>query len=423
MSMDAQILAMISQAETAEGFGDFAKANAIWSEIKLHAPNHPRLLVRDAMEDLKSGRVDAAFDLLTKARLQAPNEASIPLHLGLVHKLKGRLPLAIEEIDNALAIDPYLFMGLLWKGAVLEQMGKRVAAANVYANAMKTVPDESKIAPQMRAAVEHAKRVIAQNASSKQKFLRERTQSVREKYSAKELKRAEECIDILSGVSKHYVHDGILFNFPQLPAIQFYERELFPWLEELEAATPIIQEEAANIIRHNWEKFAPYVQTPKDKPTNQWEYLNFNPEWSTVHFYRDGKKFDDVHALCPRTSEILSRLPLAYQANFGPTVVFSVLQPHTHIPPHTGSTNIRLLCHLPLKIPPKCWFRVGNETREWKIGEAFVFDDSIDHEAMNDSDETRYIMILDVWNPFLSMAEREIINAMLFANNEFASQQ
>jgi aspartate beta-hydroxylase len=86
-----------------------------------------------------------------------------------------------------------------------------------------------------------------------------------------------------------------------------------------------------------------------------------------------------------------------------------MLQAGKHIPPHTGVTNSRSVVHLPLIVPPGCAFRVGGETREWREGEAFVFDDTIEHEAWNPSDQDRAVLILDCWNPYLSEHEREMI--------------
>jgi aspartyl/asparaginyl beta-hydroxylase (cupin superfamily) len=99
--------------------------------------------------------------------------------------------------------------------------------------------------------------------------------------------------------------------------------------------------------------------------------------------------------------------------NFSPTAMFSCLEARTTIPPHCGETNTRLIVHLPLIVPAGCWFRVGNETREWHYGKAFVFDDTIEHEARNDSDELRVVLIFDVWNPFLSPAERELVAGLV----------
>jgi aspartyl/asparaginyl beta-hydroxylase (cupin superfamily) len=99
--------------------------------------------------------------------------------------------------------------------------------------------------------------------------------------------------------------------------------------------------------------------------------------------------------------------------------MFSILRPHTRIPPHTGISNTRLVLHLPLIVPDGCRFRVGGETRLWREGEAFVFDDTIEHEAWNDSDLPRAVMICDVWSPRLSMDEREVVARIHAALDNF----
>src|SRR5690606_31391667 len=87
--------------------------------------------------------------------------------------------------------------------------------------------------------------------------------------------------------------------------------------------------------------------------------------------------------------------------------------------PTPGSTNIRAIVHLPLLLPGRCRFRVGNVTRKWRMNEAWVFDDTIEHQAWNESSELRVILIFDVWNPHLSEAERALVTEMLRARNEF----
>ena len=86
-----------------------------------------------------------------------------------------------------------------------------------------------------------------------------------------------------------------------------------------------------------------------------------------------------------------------------------MLRPHTRIPPHTGVTNSRAIIHLPLIVPPDCGFRVGGETREWVEGRPFAFDDTIEHEAWNDSSVMRAVLIFDVWNPHLTEEEQGIV--------------
>jgi aspartyl/asparaginyl beta-hydroxylase (cupin superfamily) len=72
---------------------------------------------------------------------------------------------------------------------------------------------------------------------------------------------------------------------------------------------------------------------------------------------------------------------------------------------------------LPLIVPPRCGFRVGATNVEWRVGEAFVFDDTIEHEAWNDSDELRVVLILDVWPPALGAGDRRTVAAVIGASN------
>jgi aspartyl/asparaginyl beta-hydroxylase (cupin superfamily) len=89
--------------------------------------------------------------------------------------------------------------------------------------------------------------------------------------------------------------------------------------------------------------------------------------------------------------------------------MFSILKPGAIIPPHTGVTNIRAVVHLPLVVPSNCGFRVGAESREWREGVAWAFDDTIEHEAWNGSAQPRAILIADAWNPHLCEDERILL--------------
>ena len=75
--------------------------------------------------------------------------------------------------------------------------------------------------------------------------------------------------------------------------------------------------------------------------------------------------------------------------------------------------------HLPLIVPPGCGFRVGAERREWQEGKAFVFDDTFEHEAWNDSDVPRAVLILDIWSPFVSAAERDLVRSLSVGMSEY----
>ena len=96
-------------------------------------------------------------------------------------------------------------------------------------------------------------------------------------------------------------------------------------------------------------------------------------------------------------------------------MLFSLLRPGARIPPHNGFVNTRLICHLPLIVPESCGLRVGNDTRALVEGKAWLFDDTIEHEAWNGSDRTRVILLFEIWRPEFTEEERRLVSAMFQA--------
>ena len=159
--------------------------------------------------------------------------------------------------------------------------------------------------------------------------------------------------------------------------------------------------------------FVPYIDEDESLPLDQWIGLNRSDRWSALHVIRHGAVAAEAAQLFPKTLEALRPLPQPDVPGRTPNAMFSALQPRTRIPAHTGVSNARLVLHLPLIVPPGCGFRVGSQTREWKRGEAWVFDDTIEHEAWNDGDAVRIILIADLWNVFMTEAERRTYQAVL----------
>ena len=415
----AEIDQLIARAQASERAGRAAEASELWDQVAAKAPGHPKALVVQGRKLMDRGDPAAAIPLFQRAEAGDRQDPEIPVHLAMAHNARSELEPALAALDRALALDPYFFMALLSKAVLLERMDRPRLAAKVYANAIKIAPAPERLPASLRRGLERAHEVVQRNAESMADFLRARTLSVRDQHSGEDMRRFDECLDILAGVKKRQQQDPILLYYPRLPPIPFYDRELFPWLGELEAATDAIRQELAIVMREDQAQFAPYIQYRPGDPVNQWTELNHSPNWSTFFLWRDGARQDANCARCPNTTALLERLPLAHQQSYGPTAMFSVLAPKTHIPPHTGSANTRLIVHLPLILPEKCSFRVGNETRDWKMREAWVFDDTIEHEAWNNSDQTRVILILDIWNPLLSPAERALVESMMTALNEY----
>jgi aspartyl/asparaginyl beta-hydroxylase (cupin superfamily) len=208
-------------------------------------------------------------------------------------------------------------------------------------------------------------------------------------------------------------------QFPRLPAIEFLDREQFAWLDAFDAAVGDIRTEALAALTQAAEAFVPYISKPAGSPVDQWQELNNSKRWSTFFLLKNGKRLEEHLARCPKTAALLETAPLCQIPGHAPTAFFSVLAPKTRIPPHTGVTNTRFIVHLPLVVPPGCRFRVGAETREWREGRAWVFDDTFEHEAWNDSSEPRIVLIFDVWNSFLSAAERDLVSVVTHGVHEY----
>ncbi|HLU06992.1 MAG TPA: aspartyl/asparaginyl beta-hydroxylase domain-containing protein [Woeseiaceae bacterium] len=377
-------------------------------------------MVAAAEDALRRGDTGRAFDILSRAESVAPGDASVHLSRALVYRSTGDSAAALESLDTVLALEPRNFLALLSKGFLLEQQGLARKAATVYRSAIAVAPPTDRVPPALAGALTRARQAVAENSKALRAHLEENLAEFRTRFGTEDLDRFDESVDILTGKTRAYVQQPLLLHYPRLPAIPFFDRELFPWLAELEAQTGAIQEELGNLLEGaGTEPFAPYIAYPPGAPLDQWSDLNHSRRWSSFFFWRDGVRQDEACARCPRTAAALEALPMARQSRLAPTAMFSALEAHTEIPPHTGSTNIRAIVHLPLVLPGPCRFRVGNVTREWRMNEAWAFDDTIEHQAWNDNDGLRVILIFDVWNPFLSEAERSLVTEMLRARSEF----
>ena len=374
-------------------------------------------LVAEAMVAARRGDASGALALLRKAEAAAPGDPNLKMQQALVYRITGALPQAVLALDQALAIDPYNFLALLSKGAVLEKLSGERAAARVYRHALEIAPPEAP--PHLVAPLARAQAVVDGVDEELENFLRGQIGPLSAAGGELAMNRLDEAIGVYAGRRKVYQQQPLLLHYPRLPALPFYPRDLFPWLRDLEAGTDVIRDELQAVLASRMDDFAPYIAFPPNVPVNQWEELNHSERWSSLFLWKDGVRQDAVCDSCPQTAALLESLPMADQEGFAPVAMFSALQPHTRIPAHTGSTNVRLITHLPLILPGPARFRVGNDMREWRMGEAWVFDDTIEHEAWNDADETRVILIFDIWNPYLEPGERELVKVLMEARNQF----
>jgi len=386
-----------------------ADALRILAEAEALRPHHPLVLMERARRLALAGDATAARAILERAAAAAPENVTAWLNLAGVLRSLGERKAELEAIERALTLAPTHLVALLQKGALLDLMGKPRAAAAIYVNALQTLAAGTRLPAPIEAHVAHARRRVAENAEIVAQLLQSRLADLRAAGTAGDRRRFERCMDRMLGRARIYTPEPTQMLFPFLAHYEFFAREEFSWLGQLEAATESIRAELLGVLEADQPGMEPYIAYREGLPLNQWRELNHSRRWSAYFLWKDGHPLEEHIARCPRTVEALRATPQVDIAGRGPTAFFSMLEPRTHIPAHTGSTNTRLTVHLPLIVPEGCRFRVGSETREWRTGVAWVFDDTIEHEAWNDADLPRAILIFDIWNPQLTQLERDLV--------------
>ncbi len=370
----------------------------------------PRLLTQSGAQALGRGDFAGALDLFEK--IVATGRADGPVWLGLAvaHRGLGAGEAMLAALDRLLSIDPRHLRALMMKADHFAGAGDARAAAAFCRQALRVSPPAERLPPELAVELRRAQAMSDAYAADYERHLLDAVGPASE---GPEGARFRASVDLMLGRKRVYLQEPRHYYFPGLPQIQFYDREPFPWLEGLETAAPAIRAELLALL-NDGAAFTPYLATQSDRPFDDGHGMRDNPDWSALYLWRDGAPVEEVVARCPATMAAMETLPLCGIARRTPSILFSRLAAGAKIPPHNGFINTRLIGHLPLITPGQCGFRVGNETREWRDGEAWLFDDTIEHEAWNDSPEDRIILIFDVWRPELSEAERAMV-ADLFA--------
>lgn len=394
----------LAAARLALASGQAKEAIALLEAVLTLTPEHASALNMYGVACLSLGQTKDAVRALRAAVAADPDAASLRLNFSQALEDLGEYAAAFEAIEGALAIDPVIPVALLRKGRLLERLGDVDAGLKVYRSLLQVLPSAG-LPPQYDAALAHARTLVERDGRTRRDRLAHLLGDLDELPSL----RALTYLDHICGLRAIYTQKPTGPHFPFLPAIEFFDRAQLPWLVELEQACDSIRTEMLALWRDDVDGFAPYIQFDATAPVNQWKELNHSPRWNAFQLWESGKRNDANCARCPATVELIEKLPLLDVPGKGPNVMFSILQPKTHIPPHTGTTNTRATVHLPLIVPEDCFLRVGGDRRKVIEGQAWAFDDTLEHEAWNSSDQPRAILIVDAWNPFLSAVERDVV--------------
>lgn len=233
--------------------------------------------------------------------------------------------------------------------------------------------------------------------------------------------RVAEALRMLAGEQQVYLQQPSMFYFPGLAQRPFFDRADFDWVPALEAATADIRSELLALIDHRSDRFGPYVTASPDRPPPNNPLLD-KPDWGAAWLWKDGAVADGMELLCPAALAALELAPQPVIPARAPLALFSRLTPGTHIQPHHGMLNTRLICHLPLIVPDGCALRVGPETRQWREGELTIFDDSFEHEAWNRGTSDRTILLFEIWRPDINADERAQLTRIFSAIDTYSEQ-
>lgn len=375
------------------------------------APATDALAAADAA--VRAGDLAQGAALLETALDQGQGSVAQWLQLAGLRRALRQPRKALDAVHRALALAPLDFMALVMRAGLLERIGDP-GAGEAWVEALAQRP-VGELPPPLAAAVAEGEKVAAAHEAQRAARHAAATAASEGEAGEDEAWRIARFRSNVLRKTRVWHSQPTHFHFPGLVEREYHPRARFPWLADVEAATDVIRAEMLTAMQSERAELLPYIQYEEHEALDQWRPLNRNKDWTAIHLLRMGQRVEANAALCPQTMALLARMPQPQVPGASPNAMFSLLAPHTTIPPHVGVNNTRLLCHLPLVVPEGCWFRVGGETRPWREGQAFVFDDTVEHEAANPTGQLRVVLIFDVWHPDLSPREREAVAALVAA--------
>ena len=420
----AEFVGRFQQAMAAR---DFDQAEHLGEIISVREPGNEDVTAFLIARALSRQDILRALNLGRGAVQAQSQSARLRFHLGTALEAAGDREAALDAFRQARERDPDLMVAALWQADQELALGRDDDALRSQLQALSVAERNGQLAPgislipPVRLRVERA---VADVQRARKSAITAALAPLRSEFGDSALSRIDQALARIYGQPfaepSHPLQQPSLLWLPGLPDQPWFEREQFPFLQEIEQATTQIRDELLGVLTDEGE-LSPYVDMPTNAPAAAiWHGLNRSPDWSAYHLVRHGERIAAHCERCPRTIALLESLPIMRIPEHSPEILFSVLRPKTRIPPHTGVINGRLTVHLPLIVPEDCGaLRAGEEARSWNVGECLIFDDSFVHEAWNHSDETRVVLIFDIWNPYLSEAERSALSIAIAGLGDF----
>lgn len=379
------------------------------SDLPLPSPASAQQANAEGMAAMSAGNYTAAAIAFSRAAMADPGALPLWSNLAHAHRLADNTAGERAALDSALAIDRVDFGAQLRMAQLLQRIGEETAAFIAWAGVQQLAARLPIVAPQVKRELEAGRLYCEELQTRLYARVDQALAPSSVDWGQAEERRIRAFVGSAMGLRRVFHNQCAGVFYPFLPEDEYFDRLHFPWLDQLEMHHGAIKQELQALLEEPGDALRPYVKMEEGTPQNDWSKLDGSLDWGACFLWEYGVPNAPVIDRCPQTATLLESLPLARIAGRAPNAFFSILQPHSHIPPHTGVTNTRVTIHFGLDVPAGCGFRVGNETREWTEGKAFAFDDTIEHEAWNSSNRLRAILIIDAWNPHLSERERSAI--------------
>lgn len=417
MSTPAEAKSLLRQGRVAE-------AEQLYEQLLDRSPDNVEVLNAVALGSLRRADSSRSIALLERALRLQPADPVSHYHLGRAHAAAGDKVGALKSFGTAVRLLPDFHTARLFLATALDEAGDAEHASIQYLRALQDAqrqghwlnPDTTPRG--LQPLVSRGVMVVREAGRAMCARLME---PVRAKYGADSLARIDEAVRIyIREAQAHYPdprQQPTFFYVPGMPATPYFDRSLFPWIEALEARTGAVRAELLSLLPSSQGRERVFGST-------ELEQMNLRgvgaaPSWNGYYLYRYGVRREDNCRACPDAASALDAVPLCHIREHAPETLFSVFTTGTHLLPHRGVTNCRLVAHLPLIVPADCALRVGGEVHTWQEGRVVVFDDTYEHEAWNHSSEIRVVLIFDIWNPHLTEAERSAVADLVAAMGDF----
>jgi len=417
MNTSAEAIALLRQGRVAE-------AEQIYEQILQRSPNDIEALNAVALAALRRADGRRSIGLLERAVALQPGDSVSHYHLGRARSSAGDLAGGLESYGTAVQLRPDFYVARLHFAEALSRAGNKQRAPIQYLRALQDAQqqghwlDADTTPKGLQPLVARAVQIVRE---ARRDLCAQLLEPLQAQFGAAALTRISEAVRIhIREAAPDYPdprQQPTFFYVPGLKATPYVERQLFPWIEALEASTTAIRAELQRLLPNAQGRERVF-------DSEELERVNLRgtdtaPSWNGYYFYRYGARRADNCEACPATAAAIDAVPLCHIRNHAPEVLYSVFTAGTHLLPHRGVTNTRLVAHLPLIVPADCALRVGGELHAWQEGRVVVFDDTYEHEAWNRSSEIRVVLIFDVWNPQLAEVERAAISGLVAAMGDF----